>query len=784
MSKIYVLNYNNYGNRIVKRESTLAAYLTADPDYRVYADINFYRGDGVNTTQTVNFPVGSTEKEADYLIVTNTVNNVESIVSRWFIIECNYNRKQQLIFTLRRDLIVDYWDSIYTNAVTDGFFCEKGSVSATDNFIFNPENMTFNQVMERMDLLETPGHSGAGYIVGYLDKKASSLQLPITEEGVIAVNTRDDIPVWYAFTHSNGMIHSEVQFNYSVYAVDGTSTPPSAATGTAYYVDVKNSNLSSNFPPDGNYGSSSGMSMIGQNNLNSLHQGQGVYMFMASNNTREDINEALEMHVRQGYSDYNDYSYMSGSVYYIKAENKFYQITLSRGSRTSYQTISGGYENSVGAIVFDKWKTQYPTGWVMEYGNSFPIKNIKFRYYETKITFTDVSSNYTIGNIPIYSDRLHTDKPYDIFIAPATSTTLSAASRIATALYGSGMLYDIQLLPYVPTYPAQTGWTILNATFYWLTSDSRAETSIALSPTYTYPENNNVQAKVDALTKKWRIVSPNHANAWDFSPAANKGVNEWYYEITLKPYQPYIHVYPKWNVGGLYKGSGDALPFDDRGLVCTGSFSLAVSTDAWSTYQINNSSYQSGFERQIENLNVNQDAQRTMQKWSIAAGAVSAATQGAVSGGTAGGAVGAAVGGAVAGIGSLITGIADYQINEKLRNEAIDYTRDQFSFSLQNIQAQPNVLSKSSSFDVNSAISPYVEMYWATEEEENALKAKIKRNGMTIMRIGSFKEFWNNATSTVAYIKGKLIRMPSSFKEDTHIFNEIANELYKGVYKY
>ena len=259
-------------------------------------------------------------------------------------------------------------------------------------------------------------------------------------------------------------------------------------------------------------------------------------------------------------------------------------------------------------------------------------------------------------------------------------------------------------------------------------------------------------------------MSPNHANGWDFNPAMNRGVDGWTYDVMLKPYQPYIHIKPNFKTTGMY--CNDTIKFDQRGLICQGSFSLPISSDQWSTYQINNSAYANSFERDVEHLDTVQDTERIMQKWQIAAGVLSAATQGAVSA-----------------IGSLVTGAADYQLSEKLRNEAIDYKRDQFGYTLQNIQARPRTFSQSTSFDPNNTIFPYIDEYKCTTEEENALKAKLKCNGMTIMRIGTFKEFWDNADSDVPYVKGKLIRMPSSFKDDTHVFNEIANELYKGVYK-
>lgn len=781
MSKLYVLNYNNYGNRLVKRESSLADYLSADPDYRVYTDINFYRGDGVNTTQTVNFPVGSTEKDADYLIVTNTVNNVESIVSRWFIIECNYNRKQQLIFTLRRDLIVDYWSDIYTNGGSNNFFCEKGAVGVDDPFIFNPEQMTFNQILNRQDELALAGDGQNGYIVGYIDKSADNMQIPIVSEGVVTVDTRDDVPAYHAYTHST-MIYGDPLFQYDFVAVDGKSKVDNTGNTTVYmyYVHVNNSSPVIGDPnPDTLLGAGYGSS-VGKYNMESLHQNQAIYNMLTSEGA-SNISDALTMHLKtnMNFSLYSDYSYAANTVYYIKAENKFMRLNVNYStSYTSYQPFSGDYENYLRSFIWSIWLNQYPTGWADGTIDMLPVRAIKFCYRAATVSFTDVTSNYSLGKIPAYASRNHTDKPYDIFVAPYSAAALTAASRIASALYGSGALYDLQKVPYVPAYSTTNSWTIGGATFYWLSTDTRSTTALALIPTYTYTGKNNVTIKTEALTRKWRIISPNHANAWDFNPVVNKGVQNWYYEVTLKPYQPYIHVWPEF--GGLY---GNNPRLDDRGLVCSGSFSIAISSDQWATYQINNAAYSDAFDRDIEHLSTVQDAQRIQQIAGIAAGTVNAAVMGGVAGSNIGGGTGAAIGAAAAGVGSLAAGIADYAISEKLRSEAIDYTKDQFGYNLRNMQARPRLFAKSSAFDVNSADFPYVEQYYATDKEEAALQHKLLRNGMTIMRVGSFKEFYDNASSAVPYVKGKLIRCPS-LKDDTHVFNEIANELYKGVYKY
>lgn len=45
---LYVLNYNNYYNRILKKEDTLSAYLDSNKVYEL-SGVNFNPNDGVNT---------------------------------------------------------------------------------------------------------------------------------------------------------------------------------------------------------------------------------------------------------------------------------------------------------------------------------------------------------------------------------------------------------------------------------------------------------------------------------------------------------------------------------------------------------------------------------------------------------------------------------------------------------------------------------------------------------------------------------------------------------------
>ena len=129
---LYLLKFNNYYNRIVKKFDTLAEYLSA-PYYNgdVVENLAFDPNDNVNTYQIVN-----TNYSCDYAVLADG----NTIVSRWFVIETKRLRNRQWQLQLRRDLIVDN----YTPIINAPCFIEKATVNNNDPAIFNKENISFN----------------------------------------------------------------------------------------------------------------------------------------------------------------------------------------------------------------------------------------------------------------------------------------------------------------------------------------------------------------------------------------------------------------------------------------------------------------------------------------------------------------------------------------------------------------------------------------------------------------------------------------------------------------
>ena len=221
-------------------------------------------------------------------------------------------------------------------------------------------------------------------------------------------------------------------------------------------------------------------------------------------------------------------------------------------------------------------------------------------------------------------------------------------------------------------------------------------------------------------------------------------------------------------------------------IICNGDFSLTLMNNAWETYQIQNKNYQNIFDREIQNMEVNQKVQRLRGITGILAGGILGGMAGA-KGGIGGALVGAATGTATAAIGVGI----NYGLDETLRDEAIDYKKDQFGYNLGNIQALPQSITKTTAFTYNNKIFPILEYYTCTDEEKIALANKVAYNGMTTMRVGKIRDFINNEWSYTInnqtiksknYIKGQIIRLEDVNCDDFHMANEIANEVFKGAF--
>ena len=290
------------------------------------------------------------------------------------------------------------------------------------------------------------------------------------------------------------------------------------------------------------------------------------------------------------------------------------------------------------------------------------------------------------------------------------------------------------------------------------------------------PGDDAIERKLANECDLVRIVSQNYSAIFEFSPAKSGGVDGFLADCTYKPWSPYIHILPK--LKGLY-GDNFVTIDDARGLICGGDMSLPQLSNAWANYQLQNKTYQEMFDRQIKNMDVQNDIKLQGARAQAILAPITGGAAGAAVGAQVGG-IGGAIGGAVAGfVGGGVTGGMDYANTVKMMEENRSYAIDMYGYNLQNIQAVPTSLTKTSALTYNTRVWPFIEYYTCTEAERKALKDKIKYNGMTIMKVGQLSDYTLGEDN---FYKGQLIRLPEYVKIDGHMAFEIYNELNKGVY--
>lgn len=792
-SNLYLINYNNYLNRTLKYLETVNEY--AEYDSIVFSNINFNPNDEITTEQILNVGDYTT---FDYLVVQNQGNS--EIVSRWFVIDKTRIRSGQWKLTLRRDVVVDYWNVIKSAPC----FIEKASLAFEDPRIFNSEDMSFNQIKTAETLLKD--RSKCAWIVGYYAKDSSIKGDDSSNVGTIATNNALDIPfiqldtilsnwkfynltnlspsqtplkVYHDFTYRyniNGYplidqnagyvvdISSPAQVNVSRIGVFGSTT---SLTATEYYSNKIA--LSDEFKR-----------VITESQINNLNSVALTYM------GSQDIlaNELLTFHGKTIRT-------IDGKVYSVKVKAEH-----TTGTQTNLETNSNLFLSM--KQIADQVKNN---GAIIGNPNnkSFVLINSNYTY---TIELEEKVAEELTYDMATPAKLITADAPYNIFAIPygeidaydnysaqgeqtlcRTNAEIAINAAMAIQKNNPGIVYDIQILPYCPVQGLLDNGEIYFTSaeqYSLIKKDEEVKGVIVNVPSSRFEFNiintiptatSAIERKVNNQCDKWRLASPNYNTYFDFSVEMNNGIDYFNVDCEYKPFTPYIHVNP--NFKNLYGQDFN----DPRGLVCGGDYSIATIIDQWQQYQIQNKNFQNIFDRQIENMDVINNVQRERETWGAVAGILQGTTSGTMAGAMAGGPWGALAGGIVGATGSALTGAADIRLNERLRNEAIDLTKDNFGYQLGNIQALPNTLSRISAFNNNNKLFPVLEYYTCTEVEKEALRNKIKYNGMTVMTIGTLEDYITDGD----YIKGKIIKLPL-ISDDFHVANTIVYEINQGLY--
>lgn len=805
MQTLYILQFNNYYNRQVKRYNTIQDYLNNATVVDTITNTDFYRNDGVNTSVVIPEVYNVAP---DYCVVYD--NGSQSIESRWFIMETKFNSGTQYRAQLYRDLVADF----YHDFINAPAFIEKATLARNSNFIFNNEDMGFNQIKTNEYLLKDK--TRIPWIVGYVARdRTQSITISIPDDSVkidYSYSSLDDYQYnTYTTDFFRGHLRDTVyQVQTRDYATGGTDRWDFS---WGYSGARKNPLIYS-----GSLLSTGVNKYTSTNTSNYYRQNATAYQMEPS-----AIMLNLENAAKAVSSDWSAYAIdtianthpaaeteallnENGKIIQVGAQ--YYQIRIEKANSDSNNKLEFqvGFNTSLGvkfqAVMnyYNYWESTSTTAFYLQGRSDF------YQVYYDEI---DISS-YGV-TIPAATAHL-SDAPYDMFAIPyppvdglfyysTDNGTHRARPKdilkfVQSLQVGLGsQLYDLQLLPFCPvqyyinysvnyynyldlTGEADTRFQEIGSSGVMVWCDT-SSFDIAINPYYDFfniynvpaPSDNAIEFKVEHECDFYRMVSPNYNGTFEIKSTSNDGLTNFTATCAYKPFTPYIKVSPQFN--RLYGQNFN----DARGLILGGDFSLPAITDSWIEYQIQNKNYQVMFDRQIENMEFNNNLTLRQQRIS---GAMSAATMGVTGGvmGAAGGVPGiiaGAVGGTTtSGVGAVV----DIDILKKQQAETLDYSKDQFGYDLGNIAARPQSLTKVSSFNPNNKIFPILEYYTCTEEEKEALRNKIKYNGMTVMAIGTVADYQLLQPS---YIKARLIRL-ETINADYHEALALAEEMNKGVF--
>lgn len=779
---IYFLSFNNFRNRIIKYKASME-------DYAPYIMrsigpvVNFNPANGITTKYVLtNWGEGIAP---DYVIV---VDNYDGL-SRWFVIDANYERNGQYVLSLYRDVVADN----YREVLDSTGYIEKGYVSSANPYIFNSENVSFNQIKKAEQILKGP--TQCPWLVAYLSRSKSD---GTTETGNRYSGT---------FAHKfDGRFDLELD-NISDYNYYSLSSTP--------YQYINRQDLQFGFYFKGNAGNTDSLFYVLTSSGTQLQEGRandsrnlptGVPTYPSTNyfqtvaNSYSNSNYSEDNLVYNGYSDwgYEDQalSLLNENGKIIKTNDGYYSIKVVRelassSSQLNRLDLASNTELalSIKANVLDKSSLAYsatPTFYVSS-ANIYRLSMQFTRLNETNQLYS-YSFDYQVSEDDSTVNIVTADAPYEIIAAPYSDTiefrhgdeielTNNAElakqwfESIATTSYAAGQCYDIQLLPYCPVDSTDLSSFDLISLNYKDTS-IRAAFAIKLKNAtfsqvidgvldeFPYRANNKLSVNCDI----YRLVSPDGSSIYEFSPAKSGGresIETFNIDCTLMPINPYIKVSPIFS--NLYGADFN----DYRGLICGSKFSLPIVTSQWLTYKYNNSNYQNIFDRQIE-------SQEYQNRFSHINEAISAITGSLGAGVMLGSALASPIAGIGAGTASLVGGLADVAHNRAIRQENLDAQTDIFELNLGNIKARGNTLSRVTEFNANNKIFPYLEYYTCTDEEVASFQELLRYRGMNVGVIGTIRDYLSNETT---YIKASLINI--DIRDSSDIAEEI-NQILKG----
>lgn len=816
-STIYLFDRGRYlySNRLYTTEVDLASLRKQSRGATKLENINFNPNDALTTSVVIN----STNPYYNYCY--NETDN-----TRWFIIKRTENNGNQETLSLVRDVFSDYYDHIVNS---DILITKANQITpATSKSQYN-KTTSLSQIKVGETLL-SEGGTANGWIYLYMAKDLSKLDnltfTTSTNMGSYSDTISDTLlgklgtnPV-YVYERKSAWIQVDVDFRkYTgpslIDRVDRVDFNLNVS-GTNYDSYTKTTRIS-----DGVSVNSDEFDIV----YDSFKATASSSIQMPSYSVSGGLDDSELVSLCKNYAGKVLYNTTNRKLYKLNVLSKLLDTPVSSElTDTDKETLVSDLDLEVEQLKYSKI-----------------FLNIDlYQIQLEEVAEANSTSSALLGNsvqLAISSSRLNTiNAVYDVYAIPLGGTiksginTYTVKNDFVMALVNymvtklktssSSYLYDIQWLPYGPNFRTngvldvykieRSIITSIGDPYSYITDEGGKKIyGICMylsSNKISYDIDSEIIAKnstdllenrIENETTFYRLCSPNWSSTFEFKPILNNGLSGYEVDVTAKPYTPYVRVCPRFRnmYGTTYN--------DARGLILAGDFSVDQMTSAWESYKLTNKNYELIFNRQIQTMDLNNSValqqdklSRGLDIFSAVNGSVSGAGYGAMVG-SSGGVVGSAIGAVVGGTTGFVGGIADLAINDKLRSlnkslriDARNSAIDNYQYQLGNIQALPNSLSKTSSFDASYRVYPILEKYSCSEEEKQQLRLSIQWNGIDINQISTIKEQLANGSGEL-FIKGELLRFNATGIEDEveidyrindQIYGVIAELLANGIY--
>ena len=431
--------------------------------------------------------------------------------------------------------------------------------------------------------------------------------------------------------------------------------------------------------------------------------------------------------------------------------------------------------------------------------------------FSNKIDINCIQYNYTVldqterGELLFdFSKQNLIDEPYYILVCPLYNVKISGEkeynvdkqnafnvfNEVIQILSGeNAYLVDAQIYPYCPILTSVTA-EINDIPFFVINSTSYSHIcNVQLLP---YSD-----VKKEYIEKQYSIISPDQSGKFSFNfydyitrIENNNGINYVTIQIEIKTgLKPFSIV----SSAIIYRDDDSLIGIkyssDLNGSQSSGGgFECSLASNAFETYQRQNSNYQQLFELDQQELQRQHQVEKVNETVSAVVNTVTAATMGAIAGGSAAvtfagsnwgsAAAGAATGAVVAG--GVVGGMMGYQAveNDKLRAYEEKLQKERFDLTIGTIKNLPNTISRISSFNEIILQDFYyvIEVYECSDYEKQIVDTFIEQYGYGIgvydYLVNYHKEGW--------FLRASIIT--SNYAVNLHSIAK--TELAGGIYYY